>query len=246
MKDIIEKLKDDHEYYKGIGRNYLSNSNISQLLTHPKLFMQEQPDNKNFLYGRYFHQLILEPEKAKQFEIVDASTRYTKVYKEACEDGNIRLLQKEADECEMLVDILLENIELFSMIRNPKNTYEQPQIKDLFGVEWKGKADIISSDYVIDLKTTSDISKFDRNSYYYNYDSQAYIYQHLFGKPVIFIVIDKSPDRFGICGVFETSEMALAKGEEKVKEAVNVYNQFFANDEVSVEDINNYYVKKTI
>ena len=38
MKDIIEKLKDDQEYYKGIGRNYLSNSNISQLLTHPKLF----------------------------------------------------------------------------------------------------------------------------------------------------------------------------------------------------------------
>ena len=180
MKDIIEKLKDDQEYYKGIGRNYLSNSNISQLLTHPKLFMQEQPDNKNFLFGRYFHQLILEPEKAKQFEIVDASTRYTKVYKEACEDGNIRLLQKEADECEMLVDILLENIELFSMIRNPKNTYEQPQIKELFGVEWKGKADIISSDYVIDLKTTSDISKFDRNSYYYNYDSQAYIYTNTF------------------------------------------------------------------
>ena len=28
--------------------------------------MQEQPDNKNFLYGRYFHQLILEPEKAKK------------------------------------------------------------------------------------------------------------------------------------------------------------------------------------
>ena len=66
MKDIIEKLKDDQEYYNGIGRKYLSNSNISQLLTHPKLFMQEQPDNKNFLYGRYFHQLILEPEKAKK------------------------------------------------------------------------------------------------------------------------------------------------------------------------------------
>ena len=34
----------------------------------------------------------------------------------------------------MLVDILFENIELFSMIKNPKNVYEQPQIKELFGV----------------------------------------------------------------------------------------------------------------
>jgi hypothetical protein len=246
MMDIIEKLKDDHEYYNGIGRNYLSNSNINQLLTHPKLFRQEQPDNKNFLYGRYFHQLILEPEKAKNFEIVEASSRNTKVYKEACNDGNIRLLQKEADECEMLVDILFENIELFSMIKNPNNIYEQPQIKELFGVEWKGKADIISDEYVIDLKSTSDISKFHINSYYYNYDSQAFIYQHLFGKPVIFIAIDKSPERFGICGVFKTSELALAKGEEKVKQAVEVYNQFFANDNVSVEEINNYYVKKNI
>ena len=51
---------------------------------------------------------------------------------------------------------------------------------------------------------------------------------------------------FGICGLFETSDIALAKGEDKVKQAVNIYNQFFANEDVSVEDINNYYVKKTI
>ena len=57
--DIIEKLKDDNEYYNGIGKNYLSNSNIGQLLKHPALFQKSEPDNKNFMVGRYFHQLIL-------------------------------------------------------------------------------------------------------------------------------------------------------------------------------------------
>ena len=33
---IIKKLKDDKEYYGGIGKNYLSNSDIGALLSNPK------------------------------------------------------------------------------------------------------------------------------------------------------------------------------------------------------------------
>ena len=38
MSDIIEKLRDDAEYYGGVGKNYLSNSDISSLLNNPKEF----------------------------------------------------------------------------------------------------------------------------------------------------------------------------------------------------------------
>ena len=37
-KAIVSKLKDDKEYYNGIGKNYLSNSDISTLLNNPKQF----------------------------------------------------------------------------------------------------------------------------------------------------------------------------------------------------------------
>ena len=32
-KQILKKLKNDDEYYNGIGKNYLSNSNIQALTT---------------------------------------------------------------------------------------------------------------------------------------------------------------------------------------------------------------------
>ena len=59
MKDIIKLLQDDNEYYNGVGKNYLSNSNIGDLLKNPKNFNAVQEDNKNFLVGRYFHQCFL-------------------------------------------------------------------------------------------------------------------------------------------------------------------------------------------
>ena len=36
MNEIIEKLKDDKEYYGGVGKQYLSNSDIGALLNNPK------------------------------------------------------------------------------------------------------------------------------------------------------------------------------------------------------------------
>ena len=78
MKDIIDKLKNDAEYYGGIGKNYLSNSDIGALLNNPKEFGVTRKDNQNFAKGRLFHQLILEPEKAKDVVTLDVASRNTK------------------------------------------------------------------------------------------------------------------------------------------------------------------------
>ena len=45
---IIKQLKDDKEYYGGIGKNYLSNSDIGALLSNPKEFGVQKDDNINF------------------------------------------------------------------------------------------------------------------------------------------------------------------------------------------------------
>jgi hypothetical protein len=82
MEKILKKLRNDKDYYGDYGRSYLSNSDISSLLNNPIDFKKVKPDNKNFLFGRYFHQLILEPEKIVDWEFVDASSRTTKLYKE--------------------------------------------------------------------------------------------------------------------------------------------------------------------
>jgi len=52
MSSVIEQLRDDKQYYAGVGKNYLSNSDIGTLLKNPKEYGMPREDNKNFLLGR--------------------------------------------------------------------------------------------------------------------------------------------------------------------------------------------------
>ena len=49
-KAIVDKLKDDKEYYNGIGKNYLSNSDVGILLNNPKQFRTPRPDNESIAF----------------------------------------------------------------------------------------------------------------------------------------------------------------------------------------------------
>ena len=118
--------------------------------------------------------------------MLTASTRTTKVYKQYCEDNDLpfALLESEVEEIQGLVTKMLSNYTFFEDIRNNGNEYEVPAVGDIKGEMWKGKADIVHPDMLIDLKTTSNIDDFKWSARKYNYDSQAYIYQSLFGKAI--------------------------------------------------------------
>jgi hypothetical protein len=235
--NVLEILLNDKEYYSGIGKNYLSNSDIGTLLSNPQDFGKPREDNKAFMDGRYFHQLILEPEKAKDTPFVDVSTRTTKEYKAFCETNNLQfcMLRKEMDEIERLVKVMNGNIAFFEQIYREGNKYEIPAVAQIQGMAWKGKADIVTEDSVIDLKTTSDIHKFKYSAKAYNYDSQCYIYQQLFGKPLVFYVIDKVT---GVLGIFRPTDDFVKGGEAKVGRAIEVFKKYFGSN--PTDDIANY------
>jgi len=235
---IIKQLKDDKEYYGGIGKNYLSNSDIGALLTNPKEYGVQKEDNVNFAKGRLFHHLILEPEKVKDWNAVDVSSRNTKKYKEIlAESGEpFLLLQKEYDDITELAKVMTANLDFYDMIYADGNQFEVPAIGEIGGVMWKGKADIVCDDCLIDIKTTSDINKFIYSARMYNYDSQSYVYHTLFGKPLKFLVIDKTN---GQLGLFETTADFIERGAEKVEKAIEVYNKFFSKE--ATDDVNQYY-----
>ena len=94
---------------------------------------------------------------------------------------------------------------------------------------------------LIDLKTTSNIKDFKYSARKYNYDSQAWLYQQFFGKPLIFYVIDKTSYELGI---FEPSETFLEYGKEKVIRAVEIFNKFYG--ESAEENIDDYIIKETL
>jgi len=227
-KETLNRLKNDEDYYGDFGKNFLSNSNISALLTNPALMNEPQPPNPNFVIGGYFHTAILEPDKLNKYKIIKSSTRNTNIYKELS-GGEICLLQHEVDKIELMKDRMLSNDVCKDLIRGFNVEYEVPGVGEIFGTLWKGKADILNHDeqLIIDLKTTSNIADFHYSAKKYNYDSQAYIYKVLFGYDMIFMAIDKSTNQIGI---FDCSDKFLQSGEDKVRRAVEAYELFYKTE----------------
>ena len=198
-EDVIEKLRNDEDYYGAFGKKYLSNSDIGTLLTNPLALGKPSEPRPAFLVGGYFHTAILEPDKLKKYRVIPSSTRNTKAYKEMS-NGELCLLQHEVDAIELLSDTMLENNICKGLIRDSNTEYETPAIAEIEGEMWKGKADIVNHNekLVIDLKTTADITRFKWSASKYNYDSQAYIYRMLFGYDMLFVVIDKNTHQLGL------------------------------------------------
>jgi hypothetical protein len=128
------------------------------------------------------------------------------------------------------------NLDFYDMMYKAGNQFEVPAIKEVGGQLWKGKADIVSSDAIIDLKTTTKIDDFKYSARRYNYHSQAWLYGQFFNRPMVFIVVEKNTYKTGL---FECSETFLEYGKQKVFKAIEVYENFFVQG--APEDINQYY-----
>lgn len=237
---MLDRLRNDEDYYGDYGSQFLSNSAVGVLLSNPKMFKVKQEPTVPMLQGSYFHTAILEPEKLANFEIVEASTRNTNIYKDASK-GNLLLLRNECDNLDEMVRVIKSNFFFYDNIYRDGNVYEEPAIMELFGHKFKGKADIVTDEIVIDIKTTSKISDFRWSAKKYNYDSQAYLYSQFFGKPLVFYVIDKTTHELG---VFEPTEEFLLGGREKVLRAIEVYEKFFGDS--PKEDINNFFIREDL
>ena len=254
---IIKKLQSDTEYYGEFGKQFLSASNIRQLLYEPTQF-NKTLKTLPLLEGRYFHTAVLEPDKLEAIPIFNSASRNTNAFKQFVVEQEVHsydvLLEKEKEKLNSLVDTLLGHFKVFDIITGQE--YEVPNIKEIHGQMFKGKCDVLVSspfevsvedrdgnisiwEYpdgaVVDLKTSGDISKFRHSSMAYCYDSQAYIYQELFDKPMLFIAIDK---KHGTIKFSPCSEEFIFSGETKVKQAIKIYEKFYSDD--AIYDINDY------
>ena len=234
MTTPLQKLKNDENYYGEFGSKYLSNSDINTLLSNPKAFKVPNDKTPEMVKGSYLHTLVLEPGRASEYQFVDCSSRNTNKYKEESK-GEVLLLREEAEEIQLMAKKLNDNFQIFDLIHVDTIAYEEPAIGEIFGAPWKGKADVLKKDCIIDLKTTSRIDDFKFSAKKYNYDSQAYVYEKLFGVPVTFVVIEKGTHRTAI---FECSHQFLVSGERKVIQAVNIWAKFFGPE--ATEDVNNF------
>jgi len=245
---VLQKLKNDEDYYGDFGNQFLSNSHVSKLLKDPLNVFEPSKPSPAFLIGGYFHTCILEPDKLDKYKVVKSTTRNTKAYKDFA-GGELCLLQHEVDTIELMRDKLMANDICRGLILDNDLTvigkptqYEVPGVTELFGNMWKGKADIVNHDekLVIDLKTTGDIDRFKWSASKFNYDSQAYIYSKLFGYEMLFIVIDKTTHQIGM---FDCSPEFYQRGEDKVSKASEAYDLFYKTKDF---DPKQYFISKTL
>ena len=248
---ILQKLKNDEDYYGEFGNKYLSNSHVGKLLKDPLRVFEPSKPSPAFLIGGYFHTCILEPDKLKKYKVVKSTTRNTKAYKDVA-GGELCLLQHEVDTIELMREKVMANDICKDLIQGRPMSeseisgrsieYEVPMVTELFGNKWKGKADIVNHEekLIIDLKTTADIEKFQWSASKFNYDSQAYIYSKLFGYEFLFIVIDKNTHQIGM---FDCSPQFYERGEEKVSKASEAYDLFYKTKDF---DPKQYFISKTL
>ena len=238
---ILQRLCNDDDYYGEFGNQYLSNSHVGKLLKDPLRAFEPSKPSPAFLVGGYFHTCILEPDKLEKFKVVKSTTRNTKAYKDVA-GGELCLLQHEVDTIELMREKVMDNDICRDLITLGNVEYEKPMVTELFGNQWKGKADIVNHDekLIIDLKTTGDIDKFQWSASKFNYDSQAYIYSKLFGYEFLFIVIDKNTHQIGM---FDCSPQFYERGEDKVRKASEAYDLFYKTKDF---DPKQYFISKTL
>lgn len=241
--EILTHMYNDEFYYGHLGKHALSSSSLKMILKSPKTYRNVlkygQAESKALTDGKLLHWLVLEPHKIDDLIIINASTKNTKIYKEAKSKYGEVYLRKEVNYAERLADAVLRNEAALQLLN--KSEFEVPEIAMLEGIAIRGKADIVQGDTIIDLKSSADLNGFKYSADKFGYDLQAWLYLQLFpqAKSFTFLVIDKSSTDIGI---FETSEEFLEGGRQKFYKAIETYKYFFEQD----NDLDQYVMRGTL
>ena len=236
--ELLKRMLDDEFYYGELNTLALSSSSLKQLLSSPKTYKFSleygSPSSQALRDGWLFHTAILEPNVFEAQTFIDVQSKNTKKFREAKAENPRVFTAKEKSDAERLADAFLRNEHAKELIRNSE--FEVPVIGEVMDMPFRGKADVLGTNRIVDLKTTTDIKGFSYSANKYGYDVQCYLYCNLFGKSYkdfYFLALDKGSLDIGI---FNCSEEFYFRGEEKVEKALHLYNKFF----IEGADLDNY------
>ena len=236
--ELLKRMLDDEFYYGELNRLALSSSSLKTLLSSPKTYKFSleygSPSSQALRDGWLFHTAILEPNVFEAQTFIDVQSKNTKAFREAKAENPRVFTAKEKSDAERLADAFLRNEHAKELIRDSE--FEVPVIGEVMDMPFRGKADVLGTNRIVDLKTTTDIKGFSYSANKYGYDVQCYLYCNLFGKSYkdfYFLALDKGSLDIGI---FNCSEEFYYRGEEKVEKALDLYNKFF----IEGADLDNY------
>lgn len=237
--DLLKRMEDDSFYYGELNKLALSSSSLKTLLSSPKTYKFSleygSAESQALRDGWLFHTAILEPNVFEAQTFIDVQSKNTKKFRDAKSENSRVFTAKERSDAERLADAFLRNEHAKELIRDSE--FEVPVIGEVMDMPFRGKADVLADNRIVDLKTSSSsVKDFHYSAQKYSYDVQCYLYCNLFKKShkdFYFLVLDKGSLDIGI---FSCSEEFYFRGEEKVEKALHLYNQFF----IEGADLDNY------
>jgi exodeoxyribonuclease VIII len=216
-------------------RDYISASQIKDLLKNPYLFFHPQPQEDKYVFniGSAIHCLILEPHKFNdEFAVAPKCDKRTSKGKE---DWN-NFIEENKDK------IILESDDFDNLIELQKSTLAIPEVVKLLkngvsersffttlqdGTKKKVRPDRLRDDnIIIDVKSCRDASPdvFKRDIATYKYYVQAAYYIDVLGaKEFIFLAIEKTPPY--MVGIYVLTPEDLDRGRELIQKALTLSNQ---------------------
>jgi hypothetical protein len=236
-------MYDDDFYYGYLGSNALSSSSAKKLLQSPKAYLKSlnvNQDAQPLRDGRLVHLSVLEPQKVKDLTIIDGS-KATKAFKQAVLDlGSANVYTRsEFNNANRIANAVLKCSEVTNLLQGAE--FEVPQAAMIDDIPFRGKADVLNGNVIIDLKTTGDISKFRWSAKHFSYDLQAALYTRMFDADAfIFVVVDKDSKDIMIC---DCSDEFMRTGTEKLEMAIEQYKYFFQDE---IPNLDNYVTHETL
>ena len=230
VDDLLDHMQDNSFYYGYLSKACLSSSSCKKILddSYSKEPASLNPNSKPLRDGRLIHVTLLENEKLDEYyHFVDVPTRRNKEYKLAVEDPELSkkeiMLTKEKKWAEEIVEAVYKNPTAKKLF--DKGTFETPGIDYIKGLPFRGKADCLTQDRIVDLKTTSDVDMWETNINYYGYNIQAYIYSKIFNKKnFTFVIVDKKTLQVK---TYDASYEDFKQGEAKVAQCIRLYIEQF-------------------
>jgi len=241
----IDVLFSDYEKWEAI-----NNSVLWTLISQSPLHAKEQMDNppeptEPFRIGRAFHTLLLEPRKFnRQYTIMplcDCRTKEGKTIYEAFKqnnDGKEILTQKDFDQLDVMGDAIKKQV-IYRYIQQGEAEVCIVWEDKKTGLLCKARIDYVHRKHaiLIDLKSTTDASKyeFSKAIYNYGYFQQAAWYSDgwkiLTGDEpcFVFLPVEKTPPYAVAC--YEVPEIDINAGRQSYRKALNIYAECVKKNE---------------
>ena len=241
----VEYVKDTFEEYLG-KKDHISASDIKNFLVSPKVYWnnkygnKERKEERHFVMGSAFHELILEPDMfssnyfiGKKYDMRTTQGKQMNENNLIEANGRTIIFDTEFEIIRGMATSCTENKTLIELLKDGYREVSAYSIDEKTGLKVKVRPDSLchNKSTAVDIKTCLDSSKrsFRSDVYGYGYDiSSAYYSDILSRENYVFCAVEKKAPYQ--CSLYQLDDDMIEAGRIKYRKALDLLKWSYDND----------------